>query len=359
MVKHARPTRRAFSLTEMLVVLGILIVILGLVLPMIFRAQRMAKMTQCQARMREVGRALAQYMQDNEDYLPPGGSTNSGISPGSPAGVGEYRGATAALYVEVNGVPATASFSQWPEEMGGAAKCIGPPGFSDYTVPPLGFFLRKYLAPKAGNWACPAGGRNNFACGALAAPGQDDVHFGALAGHAPGDGFIPGYMYMGTADYWFGLHMNDQEHNAIPPLPGPNAAKAGMWHLLLARNIGGLRVRQLKPVRPVSLDGIVVCYERAFTVHTQGEGSFVPTLTNWQPDPNDWRPRPADYPAEGKMSSNFLYLDGHVEIRVFTSKAKFFEVLHDRIPQRWGYVDLQERAAWEYNWQAFGTKPMR
>ncbi|MBC8105284.1 MAG: prepilin-type N-terminal cleavage/methylation domain-containing protein, partial [Anaerolineae bacterium] len=61
---------RGFSLVELLVVIGIIAILLGLLLPSIQRARRVAQTTQCATQLRAVGQALAVYANNNHGYFP-------------------------------------------------------------------------------------------------------------------------------------------------------------------------------------------------------------------------------------------------------------------------------------------------
>ena len=74
MYEH-RPSRcRAFTLTEILVVLGIIVVLLSVILPAIMRARRQARMTACMNNFRQIGALYLIYAERNEDYIPLGTS---------------------------------------------------------------------------------------------------------------------------------------------------------------------------------------------------------------------------------------------------------------------------------------------
>ena len=107
---------RAFSLVELLVVIGIIAILIGLLLPSIQRARQVARTTQCATQLRAVGQALAVYANTNQGFFP----TWSGWHVAGADGTGEDApgpGWTEVLGKELN--PASARIwncPSFPEE---------------------------------------------------------------------------------------------------------------------------------------------------------------------------------------------------------------------------------------------------
>ena len=62
--------RRAFTLAELLVVIGIIAVLISLLLPALGRARESARSVQCQSNVRNILQAMRLYATENEDALP-------------------------------------------------------------------------------------------------------------------------------------------------------------------------------------------------------------------------------------------------------------------------------------------------
>src|SRR5256714_2053260 len=67
----ARKSSRAFTLVELLVVIGIIAVLIGVLLPALSRARQTALSAACMSNMRQVGNAALMYAMNFKGWYPP------------------------------------------------------------------------------------------------------------------------------------------------------------------------------------------------------------------------------------------------------------------------------------------------
>jgi prepilin-type N-terminal cleavage/methylation domain-containing protein len=76
-----RRHRHAFTLVELLVVIGIIAVLIALLLPALNRARQHAISVQCLSNLKNIGMAALMYANDNKGWLPPSDAAQSTPNP--------------------------------------------------------------------------------------------------------------------------------------------------------------------------------------------------------------------------------------------------------------------------------------
>ena len=69
---------KAFTLVELLIVVAILALLMGMLLPTLQKAMKIAEDAVCKTNLRSIQPALALYAHDHEGYLPTVGSPDNG-----------------------------------------------------------------------------------------------------------------------------------------------------------------------------------------------------------------------------------------------------------------------------------------
>src|SRR5580658_1627967 len=69
---HSKRFRNAFTLVELLVVIGIIAVLISILLPALNRAREQANLIQCASNLRNVGQMFNEYIAENNGYYPYG-----------------------------------------------------------------------------------------------------------------------------------------------------------------------------------------------------------------------------------------------------------------------------------------------
>ena len=69
-MRRSTAASKAFTLVELLVVIGIIAVLVAILLPALSRAQQMARQTACLSNLKTMGQGLQMYQNENHNYFP-------------------------------------------------------------------------------------------------------------------------------------------------------------------------------------------------------------------------------------------------------------------------------------------------
>jgi prepilin-type N-terminal cleavage/methylation domain-containing protein/prepilin-type processing-associated H-X9-DG protein len=131
---HGR--RSAFTLVELLVVIGIIALLISVLLPALSKAKRAANTVACLANLRSIGQALTIYVSENQGYLP-----GSGLTTGKGLWV---------PFATSAGKPTGASLTSMPIGAGDAIQCedwIGPLArVMNIPLPPSSNAITRFIA---------------------------------------------------------------------------------------------------------------------------------------------------------------------------------------------------------------------
>src|SRR6188508_2251491 len=93
---HRSAAQRAFTLVELLVVIGIIAVLIAILLPALNRAREAAKQVQCLSNMKQLSNAVIMFANENRGWMPGRAGTGTPVMLDQSKGSWNTRGMTAA-----------------------------------------------------------------------------------------------------------------------------------------------------------------------------------------------------------------------------------------------------------------------
>src|SRR5258706_7133390 len=79
-MKRPNTSDRAFTLVELLVVIGIIVILIAILLPVLTRVKQQAQQVHCSANLRTIGQAMTMYTQQYKGYFPECGFNEGGVT---------------------------------------------------------------------------------------------------------------------------------------------------------------------------------------------------------------------------------------------------------------------------------------
>jgi prepilin-type N-terminal cleavage/methylation domain-containing protein/prepilin-type processing-associated H-X9-DG protein len=163
--RHSRSGRNGFTLIELLVVIAIIAILAAILFPVFAKVREKARQTSCTSNLKQIGLAITQYVQDNDETFPMG-------SPGHADG----RGWAGAIYPYVKSV----GVYKCPDDSTSPTTNLQGASETDY---PVSYGLNGDLTDR-NSWT---GSLVNTLAG-MTAPASTVQVFEIVGSHAPLDG---------------------------------------------------------------------------------------------------------------------------------------------------------------------------
>ena len=289
--------RAAFTLVELLVVIGIIALLISILLPSLSAARESASRARCLSNNRQLVVASVMYVDDNDLRTPDAAWDNGNVfgNPYSPRGSKE-RG-WGGLYEP--GTPITDA--KW--------------GRGAVVLPSIGGVLLPYIGDQhEGVWTCNSAPAQEAGRAGAIYHG-DDPYLGAegdpARGATDGDRWLPNYHYMSMKGQFWNVGADGQSVASFVPF-----FRLDDW---LVRNVAGLRVTRLETVTGQGSSEVVMFRPFASTYHT-APGLDIYDLEDGQ---------------TAEFGGVYAYADGHASFERYNDVDGYVAAHHDPIEQTW------------------------
>lgn len=274
-----RGFRGGFTLTEMLVVLGIILIVITLIMSGALAARKAARQTQCLTQLRSIGQAVTNYALRFDNSLPIGSWGDSAPAAGMPTEAPWSRKGFGTLPGD-------------PKDINGAVP--GP-------IPTVRDSITAFMNTKESIWRCPL---------QLEAKGPVLLTWTSSDFVDDDRGFRPGYRFMATAELRAFIKTNDKNAKELG-----DKIRAGD---LLVRNVGGLKLNRMKTVNNATHSDIVLAFDASPTFHSKDKREF------WEVTRDD----------RVSHRINLVYLDGHAQEQTYATREEFLALFSGPVKQK-------------------------
>jgi len=299
---------KAFTLVELLVVIGIIAVLIGILLPALSAARRSASAMKCASTMRQVGMSFQLYSQDNKGYWPPAKLSVS------------YS-----LLYGKNSI--TNNPVYWQNFL---AKYVTKAVVGTAVTGTSDIQLQQNLAKSSILWGCPDFTPFASTSTGLSANGESVIYTGYGMNLDP---HYPNAKAGSSPPYTFEDQPNDRAFN--PPLSGASSSTQGTWfkakewtrpaERCLIADGRAYSVECRQPPTPLLGDAVTGQHSDSMSTFWSSDTTYGDHQTSMDIYRHGKRPKMINSdthsPAGGKISFNILYCDGHVVTAIHGSDA--------------------------------------